>query len=660
MTDKKISQLTGATTPLGGTEEVPLVQSSTTKKVSVDNLTKGRVVNALTFDTDVAAAGVTLTGTTLAADGTDTNIDINLTPKGTGEVNITKVDIDAGAIDGTAIGVNSKASGAFTTLETSDDINVGNGKNISLNASSSGSTTRLQWKYTGTPYAWIERVNSTGDMAFGVQSSEAMRLTSTLLQISKNDRANGAVLRITNSAESSAWVSGDVIGDIDFYSSDSSDPDVRSRIRSVSSTVGPNTNPTSVDLTFSTFASSALTERMRLDYAGNLGLDVTPSAWNTTEFKAFQVGVGGSFYGRVQSGDQDKVGMSANAFFDQTDTRWEYIATDPASRYDHSNGGHYWYTAPSGTAGTAISWTQAMTLDASGNLLLGETSRAYVSRFTLSYDAVSTNGPIFLDTRTYATNVGGSVWLGGKYNTAGNYRPFAGVSGKKENATDGNSAGYLQFLTNGNIADPTERARIDSSGRILLGTTSILTGVGSSRLQVAQGNTADYVAAFVHQTGTTASNYGLYVKYANGSPNGTSNVFLSCADSSTTRATIRSNGGLANYQSNNVDLSDVRTKKDITPAPSYWDKIGALEIVTYKYNDQSHDDVNVGVIAQQVEAVEPVWVDSDGFGETPEGEEPLKTVYTKDITFAAIKALQEAMTRIEALEAEVAALKGAN
>ena len=85
---------------------------------------------------------------------------------------------------------------------------------------------------------------------------------------------------------------------------------------------------------------------------------------------------------------------------------------------------------------------------------------------------------------------------------------------------------------------------------------------------------------------------------------------------------------------------------------------GALEIVTYKYNDQTHDDVNVGVIAQQVESVEPVWVDSDGWDkETLKGEEPLKTVYTKDIIFAAIKALQEAMTRIEQLEAKVIALE---
>jgi len=45
MADKKISQLTGATTPLAGTEEVPLVQSSTTKKATVANLTAGRAVS---------------------------------------------------------------------------------------------------------------------------------------------------------------------------------------------------------------------------------------------------------------------------------------------------------------------------------------------------------------------------------------------------------------------------------------------------------------------------------------------------------------------------------------------------------------------------------------------------------------------------------------
>ena len=101
MADLKISQLPAATTPLAGSEVLPIVQSGTTKQVSIDNLTAGKAVsatsvsattvtattvNATTFDTNIAAAGVTLAGTTLAADGTDTNISLTLTPKGTGVV----------------------------------------------------------------------------------------------------------------------------------------------------------------------------------------------------------------------------------------------------------------------------------------------------------------------------------------------------------------------------------------------------------------------------------------------------------------------------------------------------------------------------------------------------------------------------------------------
>ena len=89
-----------------------------------------------------------------------------------------------------------------------------------------------------------------------------------------------------------------------------------------------------------------------------------------------------------------------------------------------------------------------------------------------------------------------------------------------------------------------------------------------------------------------------------------------------------------------------------------WDKFKAIEIVAFKYKDQTHEDNNIGVIAQQVESVAPEFVDVDGFGDTPEDGVPLKTVYTTDMYHAAIKALQEAMARIEQLEADVAALKG--
>jgi hypothetical protein len=96
MADVKISGLPASTTPLAGTEVLPIVQGGQTRQVSVANVTAGRnvaalsvtatTVNGTTFDTNVAAAGVTLAGTTLAADGTNANIDISIVPKGTGQV----------------------------------------------------------------------------------------------------------------------------------------------------------------------------------------------------------------------------------------------------------------------------------------------------------------------------------------------------------------------------------------------------------------------------------------------------------------------------------------------------------------------------------------------------------------------------------------------
>tara|TARA_R110000868_G_scaffold299726_1_gene560005 strand:- start:100 stop:1071 length:972 start_codon:yes stop_codon:yes gene_type:complete len=68
MADKKISALTGASTPLAGTEVLPIVQSSTTKQVSVANLTAGRAVgmasNVINANTVVPSAGA-ITGSNL-------------------------------------------------------------------------------------------------------------------------------------------------------------------------------------------------------------------------------------------------------------------------------------------------------------------------------------------------------------------------------------------------------------------------------------------------------------------------------------------------------------------------------------------------------------------------------------------------------------------
>ena len=115
------------------------------------------------------------------------------------------------------------------------------------------------------------------------------------------------------------------------------------------------------------------TERMRLDSSGNLGLGVTPSAWRSAT-KAIQLSAGASFQG-FDNGSIVATTVGSNIFFNASNQAI-YLNSQAATSYAQASGSHYWYTAPSGTAGNAISFTQAMTLDASGNLLVGQTSLA--------------------------------------------------------------------------------------------------------------------------------------------------------------------------------------------------------------------------------------------------------------------------------------------
>jgi hypothetical protein len=124
-----------------------------------------------------------------------------------------------------------------------------------------------------------------------------------------------------------------------------------------------------IGLAFSTSNNAAPAEVMRIDSSGNLGLGVTPSAWGTTAgFKAFQLPSGS-----VNSFDTTWLITAQNSFSNSSGTR-TYVNNGFASEYIQTSGEHRWRTAASGTAGDAISFTQAMTLDASGNLLLGGTT----------------------------------------------------------------------------------------------------------------------------------------------------------------------------------------------------------------------------------------------------------------------------------------------
>jgi hypothetical protein len=186
-------------------------------------------------------------------------------------------------------------------------------------------------------------------------------------------------------------------------------------------------------------SSSVLTTGSALVFDGtNLGLGVTPSAW-AVAYAALQLKNSTSI---SSYSSNDGLNLCSNAYASGSNS-WKYLdaSSYPAARYEIGNGAHNWYNAASGTAGNAIIFTQAMTLDASGNLGVGTTSPAY---------KLDVNGRI-------------------SYNGAIGEGAATTVSSSSTNLIFGQSSTWQTnlFYTNG-----AERARIDSGGNLLLKATS--------------------------------------------------------------------------------------------------------------------------------------------------------------------------------------------
>ena len=369
----------------------------------------------------------------------------------------------------------------------------------------------------------------------------------------------------------------------------------------------------------------ANTESMRLDSSGNLGLGVTPPSLSTNP--GLFIGGNQGLFGT--SGVQ--VGFGTNIY--NNAGTWKYVSTAAATLYQPSSGTHAWYYAPSGTAGTSVSFTQAMTLDASGNLGIGLTSPSY---------------------RLHNRSGNGNIALT-------NSSIYPAIYGFDSNGSAENfviEAYALRFRTGGSaIGSNTERMVLDSDGYLQAHAgTGALSNPTYHSFRTGTSSTT-WVMYQRHETSTAGNAYGTKIEYRNVAPNGTGNEFLFCSDMSATRATIRSNGGLANYSANNVNLSDERTKTDIELAGNYLDKICAIPVKTFKYKDQTDDELNLGVIAQDVEAVAPELVDVSGFGETPEDGVPLKAIYQTDLQYALMKCIQEQQEIINDLKARIETLE---
>jgi hypothetical protein len=298
---------------------------------------------------------------------------------------------------------------------------------------------------------------------------------------------------------------------------------------------------------FYTGGSAAANVRATLDSSGNLGLGVTPSAWSG--YTAIQ------FNNASFAASSTQPSMIANAYYNGTN--WIYQSTSVASRYDQINSTHRWFTAGSGTAGNAITFTQAMTLDASGNLGIGTTTPSQKLDVRGSIYAERTTNPtnslvLQLTNQTTTSNNGCRLSFDA-YNIGSS---ALGVP------TDSAS---LAFYTGGVT---TERMRIDSSGNLLVGTTSVLGGsaaklqvLGSTNGAVFQ-NTVSSAECVATWNSATSSNNIFNAFYTETSP--------------TSRGSITYNraGGLTAYNT----TSDYRAKDIISPVLNSGEVIDSVPV----------------------------------------------------------------------------------
>ena len=265
--------------------------------------------------------------------------------------------------------------------------------------------------------------------------------------------------------------------------------------------------------------------------------------------------------------------------------------------------------------------------------------------------------------------------------------------------TDGN---FLQTKVN-----TAEVMRINSSGNVGIGTTS-----PGNRLHVLKSANT-YVMA-VENTNSTP--YGLRVQYTDG-PDNSDNQFFEGDDENATRFRVLADGDVKNHDNSYGSLSDERIKQDIRDSNSQWDDIKAVKVRNFKkkddvrqYGDKAWEQI--GVIAQELETVSPKLIrkhnpsscdiisssefgtlytsddaetqdavlyaaddqeviDGDKnvgdiktpstkkIGDVKEIKEQVKSVNYSILYMKAIKALQEAMTKIETLETKVKALEDA-
>ena len=194
--------------------------------------------------------------------------------------------------------------------------------------------------------------------------------------------------------------------------------------------------------------------------------------------------------------------------------------------------------------------------------------------------------------------------------------------------SSGSAAASLRFnVVEGGSTSTTERMRLDNGGQLLIFTAGNPITAGTSQ---GSGTSFDILTG-LHSRSSVSSGGTVSVR-------------------------IYSNGNIQNTNNSYGQLSDIKLKENIVNADSQWDDIKGVQVRNFNFKEETGNPTHtqIGVVAQELETVSPGLV-----YETPDHDEEgndLGTV-TKSVSYSvlymkAVKALQEAQTRIETLETQ--------
>jgi hypothetical protein len=370
--------------------------------------------------------------------------------------------------------------------------------------------------------------------------------------------------------------------------------------------------------------NTGATKNLTISTAGNLGLGVTPFANSLSKGLDWVSGAG-------VFGSSNNAYWTANAYYDSA---WKYKATAAAAFLGMESGSFRFNIAASGTAGNAITFTEAMRLDASGNLIVGGTTTfgggaSWTKSFTVNGSTGSTSdaGVDIIGYRTGNGDVGGLGFL----NAASSNARIATIYGERSGA---DNSGILGFHTM-SAGTSAERARIDSIGNLLVGTTS-----GTSKLVVTTTTASGAAITFDGSVGNgilmkttyASATGGTYISFSNSAGTATGNI------SQTGTTTVA-------YTTS----SDYRLKENIIPMTGALARVTALNPVTYTW--KADGSAGEGFIAHELQAVVPDAVVGEKDAVDEEGNPVYQGIDTSFLVATLTAAIQELKAEFDAYKA---------